>query len=156
VRIQLPSIRGISSQLSAHRMCRFKIERMHVGTLIPRFKKGDFSRLLIPLPSRRAQEAIGDTYFELCAKVESNRCGRELIDKMLPLLFEEICPPAGGFDLLPQIADLQKGVSYRSSDLAQSRTALLAFGCGTRRRGSQRSGAREHVGVVALRSAPDD
>lgn len=50
-----------------------RINNMHVGTLIPHFKKGDFDKLQIPLPDRSAQELIGDTYFELSEKIEQNR-----------------------------------------------------------------------------------
>jgi type I restriction enzyme S subunit len=49
-----------------------RIAAMHVGTLIPHFKKGDFKKLLIPLPAKPAQVAIGDFYFQLSAKVEQN------------------------------------------------------------------------------------
>jgi type I restriction enzyme S subunit len=49
-----------------------RIAGMHVGTLIPHFKKGDFHKLLIPLPARPVQVAIGDFYFQLSAKVEQN------------------------------------------------------------------------------------
>lgn len=50
-----------------------RIGNMHVGTLIPHFKKGDFDKLQIPLPDRNAQEFIGDMYFELSEKIEQNR-----------------------------------------------------------------------------------
>ncbi|CAG1010398.1 hypothetical protein PHYC_03844 [Phycisphaerales bacterium] len=50
------------------------IERMHVGTLIPHFKKGDFDKLLLPIPkNRKAQEFIGDCYLNLSAKIDLNR-----------------------------------------------------------------------------------
>jgi type I restriction enzyme, S subunit len=49
-----------------------RIAGMHVGTLIPHFKKGDFDKLLIPLPAEAVQVAIGDFYFNLSAKVEQN------------------------------------------------------------------------------------
>ncbi len=56
-----------------------RINNMHVGTLIPHFKKGDFDKLQIPLPDRNVQEFIGDTYFELSEKIEQNRrTGRAL------------------------------------------------------------------------------
>jgi len=50
-----------------------KIGQMHVGTLIPHFKKGDFDKLLLPIPERRTQEFIGETYFSLSAKIDSDR-----------------------------------------------------------------------------------
>jgi type I restriction enzyme S subunit len=49
------------------------IEQMHVGTLIPHFKKGDFDKLLLPVPAYPVQELIGDIYFELSAKMDLNR-----------------------------------------------------------------------------------
>jgi type I restriction enzyme, S subunit len=50
-----------------------RIGNMHVGTLIPHFKKGDFDKLLVPLPDYGTQTGIGDLYFTLSAKIELNR-----------------------------------------------------------------------------------
>ena len=47
-----------------------EIENLHVGSLIPHFKKGDFDKLLIPLPEKKVQEYIGDQYFQLSAKID--------------------------------------------------------------------------------------
>ena len=47
-----------------------EIENLHVGTLIPHFKKGDFDKLLIPLPKRDLQEYIGEQYFTFSAKID--------------------------------------------------------------------------------------
>lgn len=52
---------------------RYQIYSMHVGSLIPHFKKGDFHKLRIPIPSESEQRFIGDTYVELSQKIESNR-----------------------------------------------------------------------------------
>jgi type I restriction enzyme S subunit len=49
-----------------------RIGNMHVGTLIPHFKKGDFDKLILPVPDQKSQHLIGDTYFELSQKIESN------------------------------------------------------------------------------------
>lgn len=62
---------------------RQQIDRMHVGSLIPHFKKGDFDKLRIPLPDRQTQEAIGDFYIELSEKIESNRRLTELIPTLI-------------------------------------------------------------------------
>lgn len=51
---------------------RQQIDSMHVGSLIPHFKKGDFDRLRIPMPDRETQMAIGDFYSEFSEKIESN------------------------------------------------------------------------------------
>ncbi|MGP8064508.1 MAG: restriction endonuclease subunit S [Acidimicrobiales bacterium] len=62
------------------RSVRAQIERLHVGTLIPHFKKGDFDKLLIPVPDRSAQQFIGDLYYFLSAKMEASRKVADLAD----------------------------------------------------------------------------
>ena len=57
-----------------------QIAQMHVGILIPHFKKGDFDKVLIPVPSGGAQRFIGDTYFDLSAKIDLNRRMNETLE----------------------------------------------------------------------------
>jgi type I restriction enzyme S subunit len=65
-----------------------KIGQMHVGTLIPHFKKGDFDKLLLPIPEHKAQEFIGDAYFELSAKIDLNRRMCQTLEEMARALFK--------------------------------------------------------------------
>lgn len=65
-----------------------KIGQMHVGTLIPHFKKGDFNKLLLPVPDHRAQVFIGDAYFELSAKIDANRRMNATLEAMARALFQ--------------------------------------------------------------------
>jgi type I restriction enzyme S subunit len=65
-----------------------KIEQMHVGTLIPHFKKGDFDRLLLPIPNRSAQRFIGDLYFTLSSKIDLNTRINEILEGMAGVLFK--------------------------------------------------------------------
>jgi len=65
-----------------------RIAQMHVGTLIPHFKKGDFDKLLLPVPSRGVQEFIGDIYFDLSAKIELNRRMSDTLEAMARALFK--------------------------------------------------------------------
>ena len=65
-----------------------KIGQMHVGTLIPHFKKGDFDKLLLPIPSRKDQKFIGDSYFTLSAKIDSNRRMNATLEAMARALFQ--------------------------------------------------------------------
>ena len=65
-----------------------KIGQMHVGTLIPHFKKGDFDKLLLPIPARKKQEFIGDFYFELSAKIDANRRMNATLEAMARALFQ--------------------------------------------------------------------
>ena len=48
-----------------------QIANMHVGSLIPHFKKGDFGKLLIPRFDGAQEEAIGDLYFELSLRIRN-------------------------------------------------------------------------------------
>ena len=65
-----------------------RIESMHVGTLIPHFKKGDFGRLTIPLPKDYSrQKGIGDLYFEASEKIEQNRRTAEALEKLARTVF---------------------------------------------------------------------
>jgi type I restriction enzyme S subunit len=65
-----------------------RIGTMHVGTLIPHFKKGDFGKLLIPVPDERTQRFVGDTYFDLSAKIDMNRRMNETLEAMARALFQ--------------------------------------------------------------------
>jgi type I restriction enzyme S subunit len=74
-----------------------RIEQLHVGTLIPHFKKGDFDKLLLPVPKdRSAQEFIGDTYFELSAKLELNRRMNETLEAIAKAEFRRMKEEGGG------------------------------------------------------------
>jgi type I restriction enzyme S subunit len=65
-----------------------QISNLHVGTLIPHFKKGDFDKLLLPIPDKKTQETIGDTYFELSDKIELNRRMNATLESMARALFQ--------------------------------------------------------------------
>lgn len=62
---------------------RHRIAGMHVGTLIPHFKKGDFKNLEIPLVDDSSQGLIGDWYYELSQKIESNLRLVELVPEVI-------------------------------------------------------------------------
>lgn len=64
-----------------------KIEQMHVGTLIPHFKKSDFDQLILPVPDRNTQRVIGDIYFDLSAKIELNRRMNETLGAVARAIF---------------------------------------------------------------------
>ena len=64
-----------------------KIGNMHVGTLIPHFKKGDFDKLFLPIPNKRSQQFIGDLYFELSSQIEVYRQMNVTLEAMAQALF---------------------------------------------------------------------
>lgn len=64
------------------------IDRMHVGTMIPHFKKGDFDKLLLPIPrNRKVQEFIGDCYLNLSLKIEVNRKTARVLEGIARAVF---------------------------------------------------------------------
>lgn len=67
---------------------RDQIDRMQVGTMIPHFKKGDFDKLMIPMPSRAEQRRVGDMYFTYSAKIDVNRRVSETLEEMSRALFK--------------------------------------------------------------------
>jgi type I restriction enzyme S subunit len=71
------------------RIVRDRIDNMHVGTLIPHFKKGDFDKLLIPLPDKEIQQTVGDLYFEFSDKIESNSRAITLLEDLGAALLQQ-------------------------------------------------------------------
>jgi len=66
-----------------------QIQNMHVGTLIPHFKKGDFDKLLLPIPNDYDfQRFAGDSYFRLCEKIELNRKMNRTLEAMAQAIFK--------------------------------------------------------------------
>jgi type I restriction enzyme S subunit len=70
-----------------------QISNMHVGSLIPHFKKGDFKNLMIPMLPFEDQVGIGAIYYDLSDKIESNlrtwRLSTELVRTEYELLVSE-------------------------------------------------------------------
>jgi type I restriction enzyme S subunit len=65
-----------------------KMLNMHVGTLIPHFKKGDFGNLFFDIPiDKKIQKNIGDIYHMYSEKIELNRKMNESLEAMAQALF---------------------------------------------------------------------
>lgn len=65
-----------------------QIDNMHVGTMIPHFKKGDFDKLKIPVPTRTEQEFIGDSYFTFSERIELLRETNATLESIAQALFK--------------------------------------------------------------------
>jgi type I restriction enzyme S subunit len=65
-----------------------QIDNMHVGTMIPHFKKGDFGKLNIPIPSAAAQRDIGDFYFALTERIALLRETNATLEAIAQALFK--------------------------------------------------------------------
>jgi type I restriction enzyme S subunit len=65
-----------------------QIDNMHVGTMIPHFKKGDFDKLKIPVPSSESQRVIGDFYFTLSERIALLRETNATLEAIAQALFK--------------------------------------------------------------------
>jgi len=64
------------------------IKRLNVDAVIPHFKKTDFDKLFIPLPSREVQKFIGDLYMLFSSKIENLRRQNETLERIAQTLFK--------------------------------------------------------------------
>ena len=66
-----------------------EIEGLHVGSLIPHFKKGDFDDLQIPCVEPRLQIYIGEQYFNLSRKIDLLHRQNKTLEAMAATLFRQ-------------------------------------------------------------------
>lgn len=64
------------------------IEDLHVGTMIPHFKKGDFDKLRFSIPSMKEQIKIGDLHFELCDRIDNLRATNATLEAIAQAIFK--------------------------------------------------------------------
>ena len=66
-----------------------QIGNMHVGSLIPHFKKGDFDKLFLEIPTDRVyQKKVGEQYFTFSQKIHLNRQTNETLEAMAQAIFK--------------------------------------------------------------------
>jgi type I restriction enzyme S subunit len=70
------------------RIVQERIKSLNVDSVIPHFKKTDFDKLFIPLPSRAEQQFIGGLYLDLSRRIELNRKTIETLEAMAKALFK--------------------------------------------------------------------
>nr|CBH37080.1 type I restriction-modification system, subunit S [uncultured archaeon]CBH40096.1 putative type I restriction-modification system, subunit S [uncultured archaeon] len=66
-----------------------EIESLHVGSLIPHFKKGDFNDLIIPIVEPKLQEFIGNQYFDFSVKIDLLHRQNKTLEAMAETLFRQ-------------------------------------------------------------------
>ena len=66
-----------------------QIVNMHVGTLIPHFKKSDFGKLFLQIPGDyEYQKMVGNNYFKFCEKIELNHQINQTLESMAQAIFK--------------------------------------------------------------------
>lgn len=66
-----------------------QIYNTNVGDVIPHFKKQFMDQLLIPVPDRGVQEAIGDLYYSLSFKAEQNKKINDNLQQQVATIFHQ-------------------------------------------------------------------
>ena len=94
-----------------------KISNMHVGTLIPHFKKGDFKNLHLDIiTDLTIQKEIGNKYFQLLEKIELNTQINQTLEQIAQALFKSWFVD---FDpVCAKVQALSNGMSLEQAELA--------------------------------------
>lgn len=69
-------------------MIQNRIKELNVDSVIPHFKKTDFNKLFFPLPKYEKQIVIGNSYFNLCNKIELNKQTNQTLEQMAQAIFK--------------------------------------------------------------------
>lgn len=96
---------------------RKQISDLHVGSMIPHFKKGDFGRLAITLPPLWEQEAIAEVLGSLDDKIESNLKKVRVVEEHFDSRAYSRLVDARQKQAVSEVATLTKGTSYSRKDL---------------------------------------
>jgi len=101
-----------------------EIENLHVGSLIPHFKKGDFDKLQIPLPERELQEYIGEQYFTFSIKIDllhrQNKTLEGMAEALWRKMFVEEAKETWITASVKDMINILSGFAFKSSDFVDS------------------------------------
>ncbi len=115
------------------------------GTTVTGIRQSELLKVRIELPPMAEQIAIAGVLGALDNKIESNRCITATIENLVPLLFQSMTTDIE-LRLLPEVAKLQKGISYRSVDLEDSQTAMVTLKSYDRKGGYKSDGLKPYIG----------
>ncbi len=124
-----------------------KIANMHVGSMIPHFKKGDFGKLRFAVHENLdEQQGIAEVLGALDEKIAANTKFIAVVGEALDATFASICGHPEQKIPFGELATITKGVSYRSADLSDSSTALVTLKSFDRNGGYSLRGLKEYSG----------
>lgn len=92
-----------------------QIYNTNVGDVIPHFKKQFMDQLLIPVPDRKVQEAIGDLYYALSYKVEHNKKINDNLEQQASVLVEQYFESVSSIVPFAEIMSFENGFAFQSS-----------------------------------------
>lgn len=106
------------------KIIQHQIENLHVGTLIPHFKKGDFDDLLIPIPDQKTQRFIGEQYFNISLKIDLLHRQNETLEALAQTLFRQwfVEEAEDGWEEKPlkKVCEIKNGYAFKSSTYQDS------------------------------------
>jgi len=146
------------------------------GSAVPKFNKTDFKTIFAPKPPINEQQQIASILSSLDEKIELNRRMNKTLEEIGKALFKrwfvdfefpnengEPYKSSGGemveselgeipkgweIKTLPEVADIQKGISYKGNDLSESSdTALVGLKCIERGGGFRKDGFKFYDGA---------
>ncbi|MCC3296819.1 restriction endonuclease subunit S [Arthrobacter caoxuetaonis] len=124
-----------------------KIANLHVGTMIPHFKKGDFGKLALSVHSTLSeQRAIAEVLGALDDKIAANTKLAETLSQTLSASYQKVVGSPEAFVPFSDLVTVTKGISYRSVDLTESTTALVTLKSFDRTGGYSPRGLKEYSG----------
>lgn len=117
------------------------------GTSNPSLSRETFATQLFPLPPLEEQRGIAATLWAIDAKVESAKTARSTAERLVAATFQQItAEPDVGTVPLRDLVSVTSGVSYRSADLQDSKTALVTLKSIDRNGGYKGAGLKPFVG----------
>lgn len=87
-----------------------EIEGLHVGSLIPHFKKGDFDDLKIPIPDSERQKFIGDFYFSVSQKIDLLHRQNKTLEALAQTLFRQWFVEEADSDVEASLSDFAENI----------------------------------------------
>ena len=116
------------------------------GTTASGIRQNELVKVRLDLPPITVQRQIAETLGALDDKHRSDRRQQSLVAQLLRAKFSAAVGRSSSWIPFDSIATLTKGVSYRTGDLASSRTALVTLKSFDRNGGYQARGLKPYVG----------
>lgn len=116
------------------------------GTRMPRAAWDHVEKWPMYFPSLEEQKEIARTLTPLDLKIESNLELQNTIAQLVPTLFRRYCVPIDAEQPLSELANIVKGVPYRSTDLSESDVAMVTLKSFSRDGGYRNEGLKPFTG----------
>jgi len=126
---------------------RHQLMARSTGTTVSGIRQSELIRVELELPPLAEQQAVAATLGTLDDKIDSNQRAIGLIERLMTAEFRRVLEANDVTSIrLSDVASVTKGVSYKSADLRESRTALVTLKSFDRNGGYKREGLKPYLG----------